>query len=370
MGRRFGRPALGSPAARGRSVDSADFDALEGKAQALITPAAYAFAAGGADDELTIADNIAAWRRLRLRPRLLRDVTAVDTGVDVLGARLAHPLMVAPMGRHHLYHRQAERESARGAAAAGAVFMMATSSTVRMEDVAAERQSAPQWFQLYMSDRAVAEAVIDRAAAAGFGALVFTVDQPVGGSNLRARRDPVVASPDIRLVNLPGEPIARNAYDPSNRNVVRFPTTWRDLEWMARRSPLPVVVKGILRADDALHCVEAGATAVIVSNHGGRHLDTTIASADALPEIATALRDKAEVYVDGGIRRGTDIVKAVALGARAVLIGRPVLWGLATGGADGVRDVLDHLRTELVRSMALCGAAKVEECTGDLVAGI
>jgi 4-hydroxymandelate oxidase len=351
----------------GRFVDSVDFDALEDKARAVISPAAYAFAAGGADDELSIADNIAAWRRLRLRPRVLRDVTAVDTSVDVLGTRLAHPLMVAPMGRHHLYHPQAERETARGAAAAGAAFMMATSSTVRIEDVAAERKSAPQWFQLYMSDRNVAEAVIDRSAAAGFTALVFTVDQPVGGSNPRARRDPVIASPDIRLVNLPGEPMARNAYDPANRNVVRFPTTWNDLDWMVRRSPIPLVVKGVLRADDALRCVEAGAKAVIVSNHGGRHLDTAIASADALPEIAAALAGKAEVYVDSGIRRGTDIVKALALGARAVLIGRPVLWGLSTSGAEGVREVIEHLRTELVRSMALCGAANLAECTNDLV---
>jgi 4-hydroxymandelate oxidase len=349
-------------------VDSSDFDSLEEQARELISPAAYAFAAGGADDELSIADNIAAWQRLRLRPRVLRDVTAIDTSVDVLGMRLAHPLMVAPMGRHHLYHAQAERESARGAAAAGAVFMMATSSTVRIEDIASERKSAPQWFQLYMPDRSVAEAVIDRAAAAGFTALVFTVDQPVGGSNPRARRDPVVASPDIRLVNLPGEPMARNAYDPANRNVVRFPTTWNDLEWMVRRSPIPLVVKGVLRADDALRCVEAGAKAVIVSNHGGRHLDTAIASADALPEIATTLAGKAEVYVDSGIRRGTDIVKALALGARAVLIGRPVLWGLSTSGAEGVREVIEHLRTELVRSMALCGAARIEECTEDLVA--
>jgi 4-hydroxymandelate oxidase len=348
-------------------MDSADLDALEAAARAVISPAAYAFAAGGADDELTIADNIAAWQSLRLRPRVLRDVTAVDASVSVLGTRLPHPLMVAPMGRHHLYHAQAERETARGAAACDAIFMMATSSTVRIEDVATERRTAPQWFQLYMSDRSVAEAVVDRSAAAGFGALVFTVDQPVGGSNPRARRDPVGATPDIRLVNVPGEPIARNAYDPANRNVVRFPTTWKDLEWMVRRSPLPVVVKGILRADDALRCIDAGAKAVIVSNHGGRHLDTTVTSVAALPEVAAALAGKGEIYVDSGIRRGTDIVKALALGARAVLIGRPVLWGLSTGGADGVREVIDHLRTELLRSMALCGAASIEECTADLV---
>jgi 4-hydroxymandelate oxidase len=150
--------------------------------------------------------------------------------------------------------------------------------------------------------------------------------------------------------------------------VVRFPATWQDLEWIVRRSPMPIVVKGVLRGDDAVRCAEAGARAVIVSNHGGRHLDTTVTSVEALPEVAAALAGKAEIYVDSGIRRGTDIVKALALGARAVLIGRPVLWGLSTGGADGVRAVIEHLHTELVRVMALCGAANVAECTEDLVA--
>jgi 4-hydroxymandelate oxidase len=351
-------------------LDSADFDALEERARARLAPAAYAFAAAGADDEIATADNVAAWRRLRLRPRMLNDITRIDTGVSILGVRLETPIMVAPFGRHRLFHPDGERATGRGAAAAGSVFVLPTTSTVSMEDVAAEPGAAPRWFQLYLPpDRALTENLIDRAAAAGFGAVVLTVDQPVYGSSPRAARAPLKPSPDIRNANLPGQPIAQNAYKPDYSGRVTFPATWRDLEWLVRRSSIDVLVKGVLRGDDALRCVEAGAKAVIVSNHGGRHLDASIATADALPEIAAAVARKAELYVDGGIRRGTDIVKALALGARAVLVARPVIWGLALDGADGVRAVLDHLRAELVRSMALCGTARLDEITPDLVAG-
>jgi 4-hydroxymandelate oxidase len=351
-------------------LDSADFDALEERARARLAPAAYAFAAAGADDEIATADNVAAWRRLRLRPRMLNDITRIDTGVSILGVRLETPIMVAPFGRHRLFHPDGERATGRGAAAAGSVFVLPTTSTVSMEDVAAEPGAAPRWFQLYLPpDRALTENLIDRAAAAGFGAVVLTVDQPVYGSSPRAARAPLKPSPDIRNANLPGQPIAQNAYKPDYSGRVTFPATWRDLEWLVRRSSIDVLVKGVLRGDDALRCVEAGAKAVIVSNHGGRHLDASIATADALPEIAAAVARKAELYVDGGIRRGTDIVKALALGARAVLVARPVIWGLAIDGADGVRAVLDHLRAELVRSMALCGTARLDEITPDLVAG-
>lgn len=350
-------------------MDSAEFDALEDRARKVLSPGAFAFAAAGADDEVTLADNIAAWRRLRLRPRMLRDITAIDTSAKVLGTRIATPLMVAPTGRHKLFHRDGERATARGAAVAGVPYVMATTSTVTIEEVAAERGAAPNWFQLYLPrERAVTESLVDRVAAAGFGAIVLTVDQPVYGASPRAARAPLDPSPDIRAVNLPGQPVAAHGYGPAHSGTVTFPATWRDLEWLVRRSPLPVVVKGILRADDALRCVEAGARGVMVSNHGGRHLDAVVATADALPEIAAAIGDKAEVYVDGGIRRGTDIVKALALGARAVLIGRPAVWGLALDGAEGVRAVFDHLRDELVRTMALCGLAKLEEVRRDLVA--
>jgi 4-hydroxymandelate oxidase len=350
-------------------LDSADFDALESSACAKLSQGAYAFAAAGADDEITLADNIAAWRRLRLRPRVLNDVAKIDTGASILGARLGSPIMVAPFGRHKLFHPEGERATARGAAAAGAVFVLPTTSTVSMEEVASEPATAPRWFQLYLPpDRALTENLIDRAEAASFRAIVLTVDQPVYGSSPRAARAPLVPSPDIRNANLPGQPIARHSYKPGHTGTVTFPATLRDLEWLVSRSRLDVVVKGVLRGDDAVRCVEAGAKAIIVSNHGGRHLDGTIATADALPEIAGAVAGKAELYVDGGIRRGTDIVKALALGARAVLVARPVIWGLALDGAEGVRAVLDHLNGELARTMALCGAVRPADIGADLVA--
>jgi 4-hydroxymandelate oxidase len=350
-------------------MDSRDFDALEDRAREKLPPGALAFAAAGADDEITLADNIAAWRRLRLAPRMLRDVTAIDTSVSVLGERIAAPLMVAPTGRHKLFHLEGERATARGAAAADVPYVMATTATVTIEDVAAERRTAPQWFQLYLPrDRSVTEGLVDRVAAAGFRAVVLTVDQPVYGASPRAARAPLETSDAIRAVNLPGQPVAAHGYGAAHSGTVTFPATFDDLAWLARRSPLPVLVKGILRADDAVRCVESGAKGVLVSNHGGRHLDATLATADALPAIAAAVGGKAEVYVDGGIRRGTDIVKALALGARAVLIGRPAVYGLALHGADGVRDVLMHLRGELLRTMALCGVAKVGEITRDMIA--
>jgi 4-hydroxymandelate oxidase len=277
--------------------------------------------------------------------------------------------MVAPFGRHKLFHAEGERATARGAAAAGAVFVLPTTSTISIEEVAQESAAAPRWFQLYLPpDRALTESLLDRVAAAGFGAVVLTVDQPVYGSSPRAARSPLAPAPDIRNANLPGQPIAQNSYKPDYSGRVTFPATWRDLDWLARRSPLPVLVKGVLRGDDAVRCIEAGARGVIVSNHGGRHLDAAVATADALPEVAQALAGRGELIVDGGIRRGTDIVKALALGARAVMVARPAVWGLALDGADGVRAVLEHLKGELVRSMALCGVARLDRITGDLLA--
>ena len=350
-------------------MNCAEFDALEEQARAKLPAPSFAFCATGADDEITARENVTAWRRLRLRPHVLRDISDVDTSVSMLGSKVATPIMVAPMGRHRMFHTDGERATARGATAAGAVYMFATAANVLLEEVAAERGSTPQWFQLYMwAERDGLELLIDRVAAAGFGAIVLTVDNQVYGSSPRQMLAPYVPSPDIRSVNLPGAPMARTAYDPENTGKVLFPTTWRDLEWLIKRAPMGVVVKGVMRGDDAARCAEMGAKAIIVSNHGGRHLDTAMATADALGEVVDAIGKKAEVYVDGGIRRGTDILKALSIGARAVLIGRPILWGLATRGAHGVQAVLEHLREELVRAMQLSGVARLADAKRDLVA--
>jgi 4-hydroxymandelate oxidase len=350
-------------------VDSVDFDALEGQARERMLPASFAFCAAGADDEISAVENITAWRALRLRPRVLNDVAAVDTSVTLLGDRQPHPIMIAPTGRHKLFSPEGERATARGAARAQAPYVMASNANVTIEDVAAERRQAPQWFQLYYwPNRGEVEALIDRIAAAGFTALVLTVDAPTGGWSPRAAREQHEPSPDILNINMPGSPMARTFYHPDFAGKVLYPATWRELEWLIKRSPIPVLVKGVLRADDAVRSAECGVRAVMVSNHGGRHLDTTVTTAAVIGEVASALSGKAEVYVDGGIRRGTDILKALALGARAVLIGRPVIWGLAVDGAQGVTAVLDHLRVELVRAMQLSGTASLKEITPDLLA--
>jgi len=349
-------------------LDSVDFDALEGFARAKMPPASWAFCAAGADDEIIANENIAAWRALRLRPRVLNDIGNVDLRTTLLGAPVSSPIMVAPTGRHKLFHREGERATARGAAMANAGYVVASNANVTVEDIAAERKSAPQWFQLYYwPNQAEVAALINRLATAGFSALVLTVDAPVPGWSPRAAREQHEPSPDIRNINMPGAPMARTFYHPDFAGKVLYPATWRELEWLVKRAPMPVMVKGVLRSDDAARAADCGARAIIVSNHGGRHLDTTVTTAAVIAEIAAAVANKAEVYVDGGIRRGTDIIKALALGARAVLIGRPVIWGLAVNGAEGVRDVLDYFRTELVRAMQLCGAARLDQLKPDLI---
>ena len=349
-------------------MDSQDFDALEDAARAVLSPESFIFCQTGAADEITARENVMAWRLMRLRPRVLRDIQHIDTTTTLLGQPVATPILVAPTGRHRLFHPHGEQATAQGAAMAGAAYVVATSSTVALGEIVAERAGAPLWFQLYLGrDRPATEALLDRLEALGFGAIVFTVDQPLYGWSPRSARTPIVPSADIRHMNLPGQPIARTAYDAGLKGVVMFPTVFDDLAWLVGRTKLPVVVKGVLRADDARRCVELGARAIAVSNHGGRHLDTAITTAEALPEIVDAVSAHAEIYVDGGLRRGTDILKALALGARAVMIGRPVLWGLATGGAEGVSAVLTHLHGDLAMAMALSGVPALAEATPDLV---
>jgi 4-hydroxymandelate oxidase len=223
---------------------------------------------------------------------------------------------------------------------------MSTSGSTLVEDVAKESGGIPQWFQLYMQpDRDATAALLDRCVKAGFKALVLTVDQPVPGWSPRAYRTPVIASDKVRSVNMVGQPVARTAYDIERKGIVMFPTNFADLRWLVQRAGMPVVVKGVLRGDDARCCVDCGVKGIMVSNHGGRHLDTTVTTAEVISEVVEAVGSTAEVYVDGGIRRGTDIVKALALGARAVLLGRPPLWGLSVGGADGVKEVMQYMHT-------------------------
>lgn len=347
-----------------------DTTSLQQRAQQLIDPVAFDYFVGGADDEVTLRDNDAAWQRIRMLPKMLRDVSTVDPRTTVLGQEVSAPILVAPTAYHRMAHDEGEAATARGAADAGTVMCLSTLATVSLEDVAAAAPGAPRWFQLYIrKDRSITEDLVQRAVAAGYTALVVTVDLPVFGRRWKDERNKftlpeglIMANFDAPTPSVDGSGLAAYAEAEFDRSL-----TFDDLTWLRAVSGLPVLPKGILRADDAAAAVAAGAAGVVVSNHGARQLDTAVATADALPAIAEAVAGRAEVYVDGGIRRGTDVLKALALGARAVLVGRPVVWGLATGGADGVRDVLLELRDEFVRALTLSGAPTPDDVTPDLL---
>jgi 4-hydroxymandelate oxidase len=347
-----------------------DLAALEQAARGRLGPAVYDYVAGGADAELTLADNLAAWARRRLRPRVLRDVRRVDTATIVLGTPLPTPIMVAPTAYHGLLHPEGEVATAAGAAAAGSLMVLSTQSNRSLEEVARHAPAAPRWFQVYVHvDHAFTEELVGRAAAAGYSALVLTADLPVYGNRLRDVRNRLEFPPGMVLGNAV-ERFGAGGADAYAR-ASRFDAGLEPaaIAWLRDRSGLPVLVKGVLRGDDAEAFVAAGAAGIVVSNHGGRQLDTALAAADALPEVVAAVDGRVDVLVDGGVRWGTDVVKALCMGAAGVLVGRPVLWGLATGGAEGVRAVLLGLQEELLRAMALCGAVGLAELTADLLAG-
>ena len=355
-------------------LDPLDTAALEAAARERLDPGVYDYIAGGADAERTVADNLAAWSRLRLRPHVLRDVDQVSTATTLLGSQVATPLLVAPMAYHRMCHPDGEAASAAGAAAAGALYVLSTQATMSVEDVAQAAPEAVRWFQVYVvRDRGWTADLVARAAAAGYRALVLTVDVPLLGNRLRDLRNDFRLPTGLKPANAPPAAASRQrelAVDVLAQAGQFDPAlTPETIGWLAERSGLPVVVKGVLRGDDAAACVDAGAAGIVVSNHGGRQLDTVVATADALAEVAAAVGDRAEVYVDGGVRRGTDVVKALALGARAVLVGRPVLWGLAVGGAAGGERVLSGLAGEFRLAMALCGVTEVRQLTPDLIAG-
>jgi 4-hydroxymandelate oxidase len=338
-----------------------DLAALEEEARSLLPVPTYDYLAGGAGDELTLADNVAAWDRIKLRPRVLRDVGKVDTATTVLGTSVASPVLVAPTAFHKLAHPEGEIETAKGAAAAGALMVAATRSTTPLEDIAATAE-APRWFQVYiLQDRDHTAALVERAAKAGYTALVLTGDTPLLGQRMRDVRNAFVLPANVGEDALQAGAAVGSLIDQDAT------ITFDEIGWLHEVSGLPVLVKGVLRADDARACLDAGAVGVCVSNHGGRQLDGAVAAADALAEVVEEVGDDAEVYVDGGIRRGVDVVRALALGARGVMIGRPVIWGLATGGSEGVRRVLRGFQHELALAMALCGARTIDEVTADLV---
>jgi 4-hydroxymandelate oxidase len=322
----------------------------------------YDYYAGGAEAETTLGEATAAWRSWRLRPRVLRGVAAVRLATSLLGTDVATPVGVAPWAYQKLAHPDGEAATARAAAEVGALMTVSTSANTPMAEVAAVEPAGPRWFQLYrLHSPEYTDDLARRAGQAGYRALVLTVDLPVLGRRLRDLRADFALPPDAVMANRPGDTV------PAGDSAV---WTFDDVGRFADLSGLPVVVKGVLRGDDAARCVRAGASAVWVSTHGGRQADPVVASAHALPEVVDAVGEEVEVYADGGLRSGADVLTALALGARAVFVGRPAIWGLATGGADGVTAVLTGLADELALTMTLCGLDDVRSVPRDTVAPV
>jgi 4-hydroxymandelate oxidase len=346
---------------------------LEAAAKDKLSAIAWDYYAGGADDEITLRANVAAYRRLALHYRVLVDVAVRDLATSVLGDAVDLPVLIAPTAFHRLAHPDGELAAVRAAGAAGTVFVLSTLSNTAVEAVVAAA-TGPVWFQLYVyRDRGATEALIRRVEAAGCKKLVLTVDAPLIGRRERDVRNRFTLPEGLRLENLHAgfDTLPAAAEDSGLSSYVAqlldAGLAWDDLAWLREVTTLPIVVKGIVRPDDATRAVAAGAAGIIVSNHGGRQLDGAPATIDVLPAIVDAVGGAIEVLLDGGIRRGTDVIKALALGARGVLIGRPVLWGLATAGEAGVRQALEILRREIDLGMALCGCPTIATITRDLV---
>jgi len=347
---------------------------LEDLARAKVPRPSFDYIAGGAEDEVSLRRNREAFTKWALRPRVLVDVSRRDTSTSVLGQRVSMPILVAPTAFHGLVHPEGEVATARGAAAAGTVMVVSAIATRELEEVA-KAVAGPCWFQLYVwRDREVTAQLVKRAARAGYGAICLTVDTPLLGRREKDERNAFTLPPGLSIANvrpagLDGVPASErgSAFAKYVAELLDPAVTWKDIAWLRSLTSLPIVLKGIMTAEDATLAVEHGVDGIIVSNHGGRQLDSTVGTLDALPDIVAAVQGRVEVFMDGGVRRGTDVLKALALGAKAVLIGRSALWGLALGGADGVRRVLEHLRGELELAMALTGRAALAQVDRSLV---
>ena len=342
----------------------AEFETL---ARARMSPSAFDYYAGAAGDEWTLQENRRAFERVIFRPRVLVDVTDVQTATTLFEHRLAFPVLLAPTALNRLAHGDGELAAARAAGSAGTIMVVSTTASSSLEEIA-ETASGPLWFQLYVyKDREVTRDLVKRAEAQHYSALVLTVDMPRMGRRERDLRNRFALPPHVRMRNLEtsGRPDAA-AWGPESsffeyvHDLLDPSLTWDAIGWLRALTSLPILIKGILSADDAEIAIGEGAAGVVVSNHGGRQLDGAIATVDALPEIADRVAGRVPLLLDGGIRRGADVLKALALGARAVLIGRPYLWGLAADGEAGVLHVLSILRNELELALALIGCPDVQ----------
>jgi 4-hydroxymandelate oxidase len=323
---------------------------FEEKARTTMDPVAYELVASGGADEITIRWNREAFDKISLRLRVLVDVSKLDTRVNLFGQELPFPILIAPTATHRLYHREGEIATARGAGNAGATYVVSSLTTTAVEDIA-EAATQPLWFQLYVQeDRGSTKDLVQRAEAAGCQALCVTVDTPTFGIRNRQQRA------GFSYQSLPAD--VSTPYLPASFSPISV--TWKDIDWLGSFCRIPILLKGVLDPDDADEAVKQGAAGVIVSNHGGRNLDTVPASMDALGTVAEKIAGRVPILMDGGVRRGTDVLKALASGATAVLIGRPICYGLGVAGAEGVDRVLNILRSEFETAMALSGRPTIE----------
>lgn len=342
------------------AVSLGDFELL---ARERMTAMAWEYISGGAGDELTLRWNREAYDRIKLKPRVLVDVSKLDTRVNLFGREMPFPILLAPAAYQKLVHADGELATAKGSGTA--TMVVSTMASVSVEAIAAATKQPP-WFQLYVQpDRGFTKALVQRAEAAGCQALVVTVDTPIPGLRNREERIKFALPPGIERPNLTGLNTAGSSHLPRENEIYNAlfdaRLTWKDVEWLRSLTKLPVLLKGVLNPDDADLAVKSGASGVIVSNHGSRNIDTLPATIEALPEVVAKVAGRIPVLVDGGIRRGTDVLKALALGARAVLIGRPYLFGLGVAGADGVNRVVNILRREFEMAMALTGRTSIAE---------
>ena len=350
-------------------MDPVNLYDYEARAKLTLSHNNWEFIESGSMDQFTTKRNRTAFEELTLRPRFLRDITERNISTTVLGQEISMPVMIAPAGSHMLAHPDGEVATARGAGKSDTLMMLSTSSNYSMEEVA-EAASGPLWFQLYHRGYGFSEMLVHRAEEAGFKAIVLTVDTPVPSPKEQDLRNAYKREYD--LGNFRGMDVDRSVISGTDETEgwdvsYAAPLTWQELEWLRGITSLPLVLKGIRTAEDAHQAVENGVNGILVSTHGGRQLDMTMGAIEMVPEIVAAARGQAEVYVDSGVRRGSDVIKALALGAKAVAIGRPLFWGLAVDGADGVHGVLELLREEVDRCLAFCGQTDVNALEPGLI---
>ncbi|MEP7146581.1 MAG: alpha-hydroxy acid oxidase [bacterium] len=355
-------------------INISDFEAL---AKEKLSQMAYDYYSSGANDEITLKENCEAYKRIFLKYRVLKDVSSRNLSTEVIGQNISMPVMIAPTAFHKMAHQEGEIAVAKAAGAAGTIMIVSTLSNSDIEDIvkASGEKNGNVWFQLYVyKDREATRDLIKRVDAAGCKAIVLTVDAPYLGTRERDIRNKFTLPDGLSLKNL--VPASKEYLPEKNTSGITSyfadyldpSLNWKDIEWIRSVTSLPLFIKGIACKEDALLAVEHGVDGIVVSNHGGRQLDTCRSTIDVLPEVAEAINDKIEILIDGGVRRGTDVLKAIALGAKAVLIGRPVIWGLTAGGENGVSAVLEIFRNEFDLAMALCGCDSVKKITKELIA--